>query len=217
MITGGDSGIGRAVAIAFAREGADALIAYLNENDDAQEVKALVEKEGRKAVLVAGDLSKPEHCRFVVERAVDEFGAIDILVNNAAHQATFKEIAEISDEEWQTTFAVNIHAMFYLTKAAVAHMKPGSAVINTASVNSDMPNPMLLAYATTKGAIQNFTGGLAQMRGGGEEFRQTDALSGVPDSLPNSPPPTSCSPTRCRATRNDGRGHRRQTVHLIAS
>jgi NAD(P)-dependent dehydrogenase (short-subunit alcohol dehydrogenase family) len=117
VITGGDSGIGRAVAIAFAREGADVLIAYLNENDDAQEVKALVEKEGRKAVLVAGDLSKPEHCRFVVEPAVDEFGAIDILVNNAAHQATFKEIAEISDEEWQTTFAVNIHAMFYLTKA----------------------------------------------------------------------------------------------------
>ena len=163
VITGGDSGIGRAVAIAFAREGADVLIAYLSENDDAQEVKAIVEKEGRKAVLVAGDISKPEHCRSVIKRAVDEFGTVDILVNNAAHQATFKEIADISDEEWQTTFAVNIHAMFYLTKAAVAHMKPGSAIINTASVNSDMPNPMLLAYATTKGAIQNFTGGLAQM------------------------------------------------------
>ena len=163
VITGGDSGIGRAVAIAFAREGADVLIAYLSENDDAQEVKAIVEKEGRKAVLVAGDISKPEHCRSVIKRAVDEFGTVDILVNNAAHQATFKEIADISDEEWQTTFAVNVHAMFYLTKAAVAHMKPGSAIINTASVNSDMPNPMLLAYATTKGAIQNFTGGLAQM------------------------------------------------------
>ena len=163
VITGGDSGIGRAVAIAFAREGADVLIAYLSENDDAQEVKAIVEKEGRKAVLVAGDISNPEHCRSVIKRAVDEFGTVDILVNNAAHQATFKEIADISDEEWQTTFAVNIHAMFYLTKAAVAHMKPGSAIINTASVNSDMPNPMLLAYATTKGAIQNFTGGLAQM------------------------------------------------------
>ena len=163
VITGGDSGIGRAVAIAFAREGADVLIAYLSENDDAQEVKAIVEKEGRKAVLVAGDISKPEHCRSVIKRAVDEFGTVDILVNNAAHQATFKEIADISDEEWQTTFAVNIHAMFYLTKAAAAHMKPGSAIINTASVNSDMPNPMLLAYATTKGAIQNFTGGLAQM------------------------------------------------------
>ena len=151
VITGGDSGIGRAVvAIAFAREGADILIAYLNENDDADEVKALLEKEGRKVVLVAGDLSDPEHCRSVVKRAVDEFGTIDILVNHAAHQATFKEIAEISDEEWQTTFAVNIHAMFYPTKAAVAHMKPGGAIINTASVNSDMPNPTLLAYATTR-------------------------------------------------------------------
>ena len=163
LITGGDSEIGRAVAIAFAREGADVLIAYLNENDDAQEVKDLIEKEGRKAVLIAGDLSKPEHCRSVVKRALDEFGTIDILVNNAAHQATFKKIADISDEEWQTTFAVNIHAMFYLTKAAVSYIRPGSAIINTASINSDMPNPMLLAYATTKGAIQKFTGGLAQM------------------------------------------------------
>jgi NAD(P)-dependent dehydrogenase (short-subunit alcohol dehydrogenase family) len=163
VITGGDSGIGRAVAIAYAREGADVLIAYLNEDDDAQEVKALIEKEGRKAVLVAGDLRNPEHCRSVIKRAVDELGGIDILVNNAAHQATFKDIGDISDEEWQLTFEVNIHAMFYLTKAAVPHMKPGSTVINTASINSDMPNPILLAYATTKGAIQNFTGGLAQM------------------------------------------------------
>jgi NAD(P)-dependent dehydrogenase (short-subunit alcohol dehydrogenase family) len=163
VITGGDSGIGRAVAIAYAREGADVLIAYLNEHDDANEVKALVEKEGRKAVLVAGDIGGADHCRSVIQRAVDELGGIDILVNNAAHQATFKDIGDISDEEWETTFNVNLHAMFYLTKAAVPHMKPGSAVINTASVNSDMPNPILLAYATTKGAIQNFTGGLAQM------------------------------------------------------
>ncbi len=163
IITGGDSGIGRAVAIAYAREGADLLIAYLNEDEDAQQVKALVEAEGRKAVLVAGDISQPDHCRNLVDRAVKELGGIDILVNNAAHQATFNDIGDISDEEWQTTFAVNIHAMFYLTKAAVPHMKPGSAIINTASVNSDMPNPILLAYATTKGAIQNFTGGLAQM------------------------------------------------------
>ena len=163
IITGGDSGIGRAVAIAYAREGADLLIAYLNEDDDAQQVKALVEAEGRKAVLVAGDISQPDHCRQLVDRAVKELGGIDILVNNAAHQATFNDIGDISDEQWQTTFAVNIHAMFYLTKAAVPHMKPGSAIINTASVNSDMPNPILLAYATTKGAIQNFTGGLAQM------------------------------------------------------
>lgn len=163
IITGGDSGIGRAVAIAYAREGADLLIAYLNEDEDAQQVKTLVEAEGRKAVLVAGDISQPDHCRNLVDRAIKELGGIDILVNNAAHQATFNDIGDISDEEWQTTFAVNIHAMFYLTKAAVPHMKPGSAIINTASVNSDMPNPILLAYATTKGAIQNFTGGLAQM------------------------------------------------------
>jgi NAD(P)-dependent dehydrogenase (short-subunit alcohol dehydrogenase family) len=163
VITGGDSGIGRAVAIAYAREGADILIAYLNEKDDADEVKALIEKEGRKAVLVAGDLQDPDHCRSVIKRAVAELGGIDILVNNAAHQATFSDIGDISDEEWEMTFKVNIHAMFYLTKAAVPHMKPGSSIVNTASVNSDMPNPILLAYATTKGAIQNFTGGLAQL------------------------------------------------------
>jgi NAD(P)-dependent dehydrogenase (short-subunit alcohol dehydrogenase family) len=163
VITGGDSGIGRAVAIAFAREGADLLIAYLNEHDDAKDVKALIEKEGRKAVLLAGDLSDAGHCRYVIQHAVEVLGSVDILVNNAAHQATFKDIGDISDEEWETTFKTNIHAMFYLAKAAVPHMKPGSAIINTASVNSDMPNPILLAYATTKGAIQNFTGGLAQM------------------------------------------------------
>lgn len=163
IITGGDSGIGRAVAIAYAREGADVLISYLNETADAETVVKLVEAEGRKAVLVAGDLQDPAHCRLVVKRAVDELGGVDILVNNAAHQATFADIADITDEEWQKTFAVNIHAMFYLTKASVLHMKPGGCIINTASVNSDMPNPMLLAYATTKGAIQNFTGGLAQM------------------------------------------------------
>jgi NAD(P)-dependent dehydrogenase (short-subunit alcohol dehydrogenase family) len=163
VITGGDSGIGRAVAIAYAREGADVLIAYLSEHEDAQEVKALIEKEGRKAVSVAGDLRNPGHCRSVIQRAVDELGGIDILVNNAAHQASFKDIGDITDQEWQMTFETNIHAMFYLTKAAVPHMQAGSAIINTASVNSDMPNPILLAYATTKGAIQNFTGGLAQM------------------------------------------------------
>lgn len=163
LITGGDSGIGRAVAIAYAREGADLLIAYLNEDKDAQEVKALVEQEGRKAILAPGDIRSAEHCRSLIKRAVDELGGIDILVNNAAHQNIFHDIADISDEEWQLTFQTNIHAMFYLTKAAVPHMTPGSAIINTASVNSDMPNPTLLAYATTKGAIQNFTGGLAQM------------------------------------------------------
>ncbi|HEY0423350.1 MAG TPA: SDR family oxidoreductase [Rhodopila sp.] len=163
VITGGDSGIGRAVAIAFAREGADVLISYLSEDRDARETERLVKEAGTKAVLVPGDLQNPDHCRAVIAKAVAEFGGIDILVNNAAHQATFKSIEDISDDEWELTFRVNIHAMFYLTKAAVPHMKPGSCIINTASINADAPNPTLLAYATTKGAIQNFTAGLAQM------------------------------------------------------
>jgi len=163
IITGADSGIGRAVAIAYAREGADVLVAYLNEHDDAKETKRWIEEAGRKAVLLAGDIQSSQHCRAIVETAVRELGGVDILVNNAAHQATFKSVDEISDEEWELTFKVNIHAMFYLTKAAVPHMKSGSAIINTASINADKPNPTLLAYATTKGAIQNFTAGLAQL------------------------------------------------------
>lgn len=163
IITGGDSGIGRAVAIAFAREGADLLISYLSEDKDAAETKHWVEKAGRKAVLVPGDIQSPDHCRSIVDTALAELGGVDILVNNAAHQASFEDIGDVSDEEWELTFKVNIHAMFYLTKAAVPHMPPGSAIINTASVNADMPNPTLLAYATTKGAIQNFTAGLAQL------------------------------------------------------
>jgi NAD(P)-dependent dehydrogenase (short-subunit alcohol dehydrogenase family) len=163
IITGADSGIGRAVAIAYAREGADVLIAYLNEHDDAKQTERFVKEAGRKAVLIAGDIQQASHCRSIVEAAMAELGAVDILVNNAAHQATFQSIEDISDEEWELTFKVNIHAMFYLTKAAVPHMRPGSAIINTASINSDIPNPTLLAYATTKGAIQNFTAGLAQL------------------------------------------------------
>ena len=163
VITGGDSGIGRAVAIAFAREGADLLIAYLDEHEDAQETQRLVEEAGRKATLVAGDIQSSAHCRFIVDTAVREFGRIDILVNNAAHQSSFDDIEAISDDEWELTFKVNIHAMFYLTKASVPHMPSGSAIINTASINADSPNPSLLAYATTKGAIQNFTAGLAQL------------------------------------------------------
>ncbi|MFC7704819.1 SDR family oxidoreductase [Plastorhodobacter daqingensis] len=163
VITGGDSGIGRAVAIAYAREGADVLISYLEEDEDAEETARWVEEAGRKAVLVRGDIQDAAHCRSIIDRAVQELGGIDILVNNAAHQATFDDILEIPDEEWDVTFRTNIHAMFYLTKAAVAHMKPGASIINTASINADKPNPGLLAYATTKGAIQNFTAGLAQM------------------------------------------------------
>jgi NAD(P)-dependent dehydrogenase (short-subunit alcohol dehydrogenase family) len=163
IITGGDSGIGRAVALAYAREGADVLISYYNEDEDARETQRLVEAAGRKAVLMPGDIKDPAHCRAIIDRAVKEFGRIDILVNNAAHQATFTDVEEISDEEWDVTFRTNIYAMFYLTKAAVPHMPEGGAIINTTSVNADTPSPQLLAYATTKGAIQNFTGGLAQL------------------------------------------------------
>jgi len=154
VITGGDSGIGRAVAIAYAREGADVLIAYLEEDGDARETARLVEEARQKAVLVRGDIQHSEHCQKIIARAVSELGGIDILVNNAAHQATFKDIQDITDQEWELTFRVNIHAMFYLTKAAVRHMKPGSCIINTASINSDVRNPTLLAYATIARSVR---------------------------------------------------------------
>jgi len=163
IVTGGDSGIGRAVALAFAREGADVLISYLSEEEDARETQRLVEQAGRQAILVPGDISDPAHARAVVDRAVEAFGRVDVLVNNAAHQASFQTIEDIADEEWQLTFATNIHAMFYLSKAAVPHMREGSSIINTTSINADQPNEQLLAYATTKGAIHNFTAGLGQM------------------------------------------------------
>ncbi|HEY1259859.1 MAG TPA: SDR family oxidoreductase [Stellaceae bacterium] len=163
LLTGGDSGIGRAVALAFAREGADLLVSYLDEDEDARETKRLVEEAGRKCLLVSGDIAAAAHCRKLVAKAVEGFERIDVLVNNAAHQMSFNSPDEISDAEWDRTFAVNISSMFYLVKAAVPHMKPGSAIINTASINADHPNPHLLAYATSKGAIQNFTAGLAQL------------------------------------------------------
>ena len=163
VITGADSGIGRAVALAFAREGADVLIAYLNEHEDAEETRRLVEEAGRKAVLMPGELADPAHCRAIVERAVREFGRIDVLVNNAAFQMSRDSLEEIPDEEWDYTFQVNITAMFHICKAAVKHMQAGSSIINTTSINSDKPKPTLLAYATTKGAIANFTAGLAQL------------------------------------------------------
>ena len=163
LITGGDSGIGRAVAVAFAREGADICVSYLNEDEDAQETQRLVEAAGRDCLLIPGDVAKASHCRSIVDMVVEKLGAIDVLVNNAAHQMSFTDIDEISDEEWDKTFATNISAMFYLSRAAVKHMRPGSSIINTASINADKPSPQLLAYATTKGAIQNFSGGLAQL------------------------------------------------------
>ncbi len=167
LITGGDSGIGRAVAIAYARERADVLISYLNEqeDEDARETARHVEAAGRRCVLMPGDIADPAHCRALVDRTVREFGRIDILVNNAAFQRTYESVEDISDEEWDYTFRTNIAAMFYLAKAAVPHMKPGSSIINTTSIQSDKPNPMLLAYAATKGAVSNFTAGLAQMLG----------------------------------------------------
>ena len=165
IITGGDSGIGRAVAIAFAREGADILISYLDEHDDAQDTAKYIQDAGRRAVLVPGDVGDPTVCQNVIDRAVEEFGRIDILVNNAAYQMTHETVEEITDKEWQHTFDVNITAMFRLVHAALPHLRPGASIINTSSINSDMPRPTLLPYATTKGAIANFTGGLAQMLG----------------------------------------------------
>jgi hypothetical protein len=163
VITGADSGIGRAVAIAFAREGADVLIAYLNEHEDAKETAKWVVQAGRKAVLVPGDIQDENHCKEIINRAVQELGGIDILVNNAAFQMTHESIQEITAEELDRTYRTNIFAMFYLCKAAEPHMKPGSTVINTTSINAYKPSPQLLAYASTKGAIQNFTAGLGQL------------------------------------------------------
>jgi NAD(P)-dependent dehydrogenase (short-subunit alcohol dehydrogenase family) len=165
LITGADSGIGRAVAIAFAREGADVAIAYLNEHEDAQETAHWVEQAGRQTLLLPGDIAQKVHCQALVDKTIERFGRIDILVNNAAFQMSHDNVEDITDEEWVMTFDVNITAMFRISKAALKHMKPGSSIINTSSVNSDLPKPTLLAYATTKGAIANFTGGLAQMLG----------------------------------------------------
>src|SRR3712207_4327794 len=167
IITGGDSGIGRAVAIAYAREGADILVSYLNEqeDEDARETARHVEAAGRRCVLMPGDIAQAAHCRAIVERAMAVFGRIDVLVNNAAFQRTYEALEDISDEEWNYTFQTNITAMFYLAKAAVPHMRPGSSIINTTSIQSDKPSPMHLAYASTKGAVSNFTAGLAQMLG----------------------------------------------------
>jgi NAD(P)-dependent dehydrogenase (short-subunit alcohol dehydrogenase family) len=165
VITGGDSGIGRAVAIAYAREGADVLISYLSEHEDAQDTARYVEQAGRRAVLVPGDVSDPQHCRDIVAKAVEEFGRVDVLVSNAAYQMTHETLEEIPDEEWDFTIGTNLSAMFHLCKAAVPHMRPGSSIIGSSSVNSDSPNPTLAPYAATKAAIANFCASLAQMLG----------------------------------------------------
>ena len=192
VITGGDSGIGRAVAIAYAREGAHVLISYLNEqeDEDAQETARHVQTAGRRCVLMPGDIADPAHCRAIIDRAVGEFGRVDILVNNAAFQRTYASLEDIPDEEWDYTFRTNIAAMFYLAKAAVPHMRPGSSIINTTSIQSDKPSPMLLAYAATKGAVSNFTAGLAQMLG--EKGMRVNAVAPGPiwtPLIPSTMPP----------------------------
>jgi hypothetical protein len=162
VITGGDSGIGRATAIAFAREGADVLISYLDEHEDAQETARWVEQAGRRAVLMPGDIQHADHCRAIVAKTIEEFGRLDILVNNAAFQMSRDSLEETPDDEWDRTFATNISAIFHLCKAALPHMKAGSSIVNTSSVNSDKAPPKLIAYSATKAAIANFTASLGQ-------------------------------------------------------
>jgi NAD(P)-dependent dehydrogenase (short-subunit alcohol dehydrogenase family) len=161
IITGGDSGIGRAVALAFAREGADVLISYLSEEEeDAQVTRRVVEEAGRRCVTMPGDIREESHCQEIVRRAMDEFGKIDVLINNAAFQMSREGIEDISTDEFDRTFRTNVYAMFYLSKAALPLMKGGATIINTTSIQAYQPSPQLLAYAATKGAIMNFTKGL---------------------------------------------------------
>jgi NAD(P)-dependent dehydrogenase (short-subunit alcohol dehydrogenase family) len=165
VITGADSGIGKAVAIAFAREGADVVIGYLNEHDDAADTEKWVREAGREALLVPGDLADPAVCRSIIDKTVERFGRVDVLVSNAAYQMTHPTVEEISDEEWDHTLAVNLSAYFHLVKAALPHMHPGASIIGTSSVNSDAPSPTLLPYAMTKAGIANMTASLAQLLG----------------------------------------------------
>ncbi|HEY1242302.1 MAG TPA: SDR family oxidoreductase [Bryobacteraceae bacterium] len=161
LITGGDSGIGRAVAIAFAKEGADVAIVYLNEHDDANETRRLVEEKGRRAVLISGDVGDEEFCRKAVDETVRKFGRLDVLVNNAAEQHPQESIDKISREQLERTFQTNIFSMFFMVKAALPHLKEGSAILNTASVTAYRGSPKLLDYSSTKGAIVAFTRSLA--------------------------------------------------------
>ena len=163
LITGGDSGIGRAVALAFAWEGADVAISYLSEHQDAEQTAELVRSAGRRAVLFPGDVANESFCDEIVAKTVSQLGRLDILVNNAAFQRTHEKLADFSAEEIQRTLRTNLEGMFYLSKAAAARMAPGGSIINTTSIQADHPSPQLLAYATTKGGIANFTAGLAQL------------------------------------------------------
>lgn len=165
LITGADSGIGKAVAIAFAREDADVAFSYLDEDDDARDTERWITDAGRKCLAMPGDLADPAHCREVVQKTVDEFGRIDILVSNAAMQRTYTRVEDIPDDEWDKTLAVNLSAYFHLVKAALPHMQSGASIIGTSSVNSDAPSPTLMPYALTKAAIANMTASLAQLLG----------------------------------------------------
>lgn len=163
LITGGDSGIGRAVAIAFAREGADVAVSYLEEHEDARETERWVKQAGRRCLLLPGDIADEGHCKSLIERVQKELGKLDILVNNAAHQVTYDGIEDWPTEQFERTFRVNVFAMFWLSKAALPGMAAGSTIINTASIQGYKPNPELLAYAPTKAAIVNFTKALAPL------------------------------------------------------
>lgn len=165
LVTGADSGIGRAIAIAYAREGADVLLSYLSEHQDAEDTARHVEQAGQRAVLAPGDVAAPQHCRDLVARTVDELGRLDVLVPNAAFQMTHESLEDVPDEEWDHTIATNLTSVFHLVKAAVPYLGPGSSIIGSSSVNSDAPNPTLAPYAATKAAIANLCASLAQMLG----------------------------------------------------
>ncbi|WP_106534550.1 SDR family oxidoreductase [Planomicrobium soli] len=161
LITGGDSGIGRAVAVAFAKEGADVAISYLNEHVDAEETKKFVEQEGRRCLLIAGDIGDEAFCQEVVQKVIDEFGKLDILVNNAAEQHPQNSLKDISADQLERTFRTNIFSMFHLTKAALDHLKPGASIVNSTSITAFQGMPTLIDYSSTKGAIVAFTRALS--------------------------------------------------------
>lgn len=161
LITGGDSGIGRAIALAFAKEGADVAIAYLDEHDDAEETKKFVEKEGRRCLLIAGDLGDESFGKEVIQKVIDEFGKLDVLVNNAAEQHVQQSLKGITAEQLERTFRTNVFSMFHLTKAALDHLKPGASIINTTSITAFRGEPTLIDYSSTKGAILAFTRALS--------------------------------------------------------
>jgi len=161
IITGGDSGIGRSVATLFAKEGSDIVIAYLSEDEDAEETRQVVEDAGRACLLIKGDIGDKAHCQEIIKQTIDKFGSIDILINNAAFQNSVESITELTEDALERTFRTNIFAMFFLTQLALPHLNTGGSIINTASIQAFQPSPNLIAYAATKAAIVNFTRALS--------------------------------------------------------